>query len=65
MFNKVLIEIDSKLCEADVRDITLIRDRLDKINHNYFYDLILSKHIVETNGHKSVLRKELRRHDKN
>lgn len=59
MFNDFLIYLDNKLVSIDVSNTRLVKDRLHKINCVYFYDLILSKHIVEINGQKSLLRKEL------
>ena len=43
--------------EYDVDNKSLVKNRLAKINEVYLYDLILSKHILETNGQKIILKR--------
>ena len=60
MFNEILLELDKKLMSCDVDNKTLIKDRLTKMNEAYLYDLIVSRHTLENNGKKTILRRAVK-----
>lgn len=60
MFKNILLNLDKQLLDNDfynIDDITIIKNRLDKLNVIYLDELLTSSHYVELNAKKSILRR--------